>query len=429
MGFGAISQFIDNTSPVTPPFGELSTYSQTFVKEIGKYRSETAPGYFLMAFKSQDRETGQTIPLTQVQADLIIGVIRECVAYASTHSLPYDMDNFKISVVAAYPNAVQDLDFGPLVYHANIALPQFIIFHSNTLQMDVKVWLSDAAFRDQFTDNSITVVPILDNLNDFFKQYEDVVKMVGAVSTPMMIERMQKAKNDSPDTIIRVMEFNLVNRYNKTIKHKVMWGFLIYGPEGNNNDILKDKLADYLQKNSDYKEADWENIFPEIFQRTEFLIVPRWDRIATKNLTDMSSMYSQVNSLANQSAFVENFLAFYGNQAFVRNNTYTVNFAWRYLGTTITNGKKNEEGKTDWLAMFKDYIPTGVGPDMGRMSIPTQQWLYFINEVLRQAETATQVTQLPAGMRRVMRNDKLFISSNFDNVNYLVAAKWNQAFN
>lgn len=428
MGFGSISRFIDNGSDKISPFGELSVYSSTFVKDTGKYRSEDSPGYFLTTFKTQEKQTGEFQPLSTLQADLILNTVRACVAYTSSHSLPYDLDNFKMAIIAEYPNDVADLNFGPLVYHAGIALPQFIEYLSPALGMEVKVWLSDSAFRDQFTDSVITVVPVIDNINDFFLRYEEATEKVKAVSITQMTDRMQQAKKDSPDTVIKILEFDFYNRHNNEIKQKVMWGFLIYGQEGDNIDILKDKLAEYLIENSDYEEADWENIFPEIFQRTEFLLVPRWDQLATKNLKDLSSLYSQVIPLSDLTGFVEDFLGFYGGTAFVRNNTYAINFAWRYLGSTITNGLKNAPDKKDWKKMFPDYIPTGVGSDMGRMAVATQDWLYFINEVLRQAETATPVTQLPSGMRRVMRGEKLFISSPHKNVNYLVACKWNQQY-
>ena len=429
MGFGSITRFIDNADGVVAPFGELSVYSQTFVKSTGKYRSETSPGYFLTTFKAQDSQTGESFIISTPQSDLILGVVRGCVAYTDTHSLPYDLDNFKISIVETYPNDVQEVNFGPLVYWGGIGLPQFVEFFSSKQNMNVKVWLSDTAFRDQYTDSSITVVPVLDNPNDFFLRYEDVVQKVEEVTVPKMLERMQAAKQDSPDTVIRILEFNLYNRYDKNIKHKVMFGFLIYGLEGDNEDILKDTLADYLEKNSDYSEADWENIFPEIYQRTEFLIVPRFDQLATKNLTTLASLYSQVIPIGNVTAFTENFLSFYGSMGYVRNNSYTINFAWRYLSATITNGLKNDPNKKDWKKLYPDYIPCGIGSDMGRMAVETQEWTYFINEVLRQAEIVTPYTQLPAGMRKTYRGTKLFVTSSHKNVNYLVAAKWNSEFN
>lgn len=430
-GFVSIQQFVSNTPKVVSPIGELSLQSQTYTKETGHYLSEAVPGYKFTSFSSTDVDTGEEIEVPPNISDLIIDLARLTVAYAKSHSLPYDVQEFRTAVASVYPYVVFDLNFGALVYGHNIELPEYISFNTNSGGgAEVRFWLADAAFRHQYTNYSITVVPPLTPLDNFFLNYAEVESLLAEVDVSSIVDRMQEAKGGDPDTIIKVPQFEFVNRYNPIVKRKTPWGVLIYGKEGNYIDSILDAIAEYLRNNSSHSDAEWETVFPDIFKRTEFIIVPRWDRIATTNLTDQSSLYSQVHNTQNLALFPEQFLDFYGANH-VRENTYAITFPFRTLQATITNGLKNAEGKGDWLTMFPDYIPvpTAGSSDFGRMRLATQEWSRFAQELLMNAETVTPGSFLPSSFRRVTRSNKLFIAASHKNVNYLVAAKWNQAFN
>lgn len=429
-GFVSIAQYINNTPGVLSPFGELSTYARTYTKESGQYRDEIAPGYVLTTFKVADTYSGTEVVVTTPQATIILDLMRAIVSYANGHLLPYDLQDFRVNIAAVHPFTISDLDFGPMVYGHSIELPEYVTFTSTVDGgMNVKVWLSDRAFCDQYSDFSITIIPPLSNLNDFFIPFEETSLLLDQENVTSLIERVQSAKNSNPDSVIKVLEFKFVNRYNKNITRKTSWGILVYGKEGDYIDTIKDAIVEYLLANSGYTADLWEAIFPEIFQRTEFIIVPRWDKLATHNLTEDSSLYSQVISTQDIAIFTENFLEFYG-KPFVATNTYIVNFPFRVLGGTITNGVKNTDGKTNFNILFPDYMPIPTtSPDFGRMKLATQEWSIFAQELLRQAEVVKPISPLPNGMRRIHRDGKLFVASSHKNINYLVAAKWNPAFN
>ena len=429
-GFVSISQYINNTPGVVSPIGELSTLARTYSKESGQYRDDVAPGYVLTTFKVADSFSGVEVPVGTDQAKIILDIARATVAYASSHMLPYDVQDFRVAVAAVYPFTTADVDFGPLVYGHSIELPEYITFTSTAEGgMDVKIWLSDAAFRDQFTDFSITVIPPLANLNDFFAPFDEAGLLLEQENITSLVERIQLAKGNNPDSVIKVLEFNFVNRYSSSTSRKTSWGILIYGKEGDYIDTIKDAIVDFLLANSQFTTSQWEIIFPEIFQRTEFIVVPRWDKLATVNLTEDASLYSQVVDTQDIANFTANFLNFYG-ESFVRANSYTLNFPFRVLGATVTNGVKNADGKADFQVLYPDYMPIPTtSPDFGRMRLVTQEWSIFIQELVRQAEVAKPISALPIGMRRIYRDEKLFIASSHKNINYLVAAKWNPAFN
>lgn len=427
-GFVTIQQYIQNPPGQISPIGELTTLSRTFTKEIGQYASSVTPGYLFHSFSVKDVATNAEQVVSDDLAALILDVARAINAYAINHSRPYDTEDFLMNVAAQFAFKITGLTFGALVYGHNIELPEWVTFNTETNGgAAVKFWFADNSFRDQYTDYSITVTAPLEDLNAFFDNYAMVLPKLEAVTTPDLIDRVQASKDSNPDSVVKVLEFFFHNAYSTQIKHKTPFGFLIYGNEGNYTDNILDYLVEWLVNNSNHTAAEWEMIFPDIFKRTEFLLVPRWDLLATFNATENASQYSQVANIFNVADYAEKYLAFYASQSYIRNNSYLVTFPWRTLMATITNGVKNAPGKTDWQTMFPDYIPipTAGNPSFGQMKPDTQEWSRFIQDVLLQAETATPATFLPKGYRRVMRDNRLFVSGTHKNVNYLVAAKWN----
>lgn len=428
-GFVSISQYISNVPGEVSPIGELSTYSRTFTKEIGQYRSDAALGYTLSTFKSSNLSSGEELELDQQTVDLILNIIRETVSYASSNQIPYDVLDFRTSIAAVYPFVVTDIDFGPLTFGHNIELPEFISFTSSQGEgAEIKIWLADLAFRDQYNHFSITVIPPLGNLNSFNQTYDAVGEMLDKETIVKLMDRVQVARDFNPDSVIRVREFKLVNQFNRNISRNTSWGYLVYGKEGDNDDALKDATVEFLLENSDMDADYWETIFPEIFQRTEFLIVPRWDVKATENLTDDSSLYSQVISTEQIRSFPRGVLSFLP-VAHIDTFTYSLPLVFRNVFATVTNGLRNAEGKTDFKRLFPDYLPfPSSSTDFGRMQLYTGEWSIFIQELVRLAESSSPTTILPSNYRRVYRDGKLFISGSYDQINFLVASKWNQAY-
>lgn len=424
-----IQEYANNTPGIIPPFGELSTYSKTYTQEVGYYTNPAIDGYLVTTFSVVDTDSGHEIELHQNQANLIVELTRAVLTYAKTHSVPYDVANMRLEISQDFVGKAQNLELGTFVYGKNIEMPQFFTF-SSPLDgaMDVRVWLSDSAFRDQHTQYDIKVSTALENPNDFFLPYEQVVIMLDEAGVSGLGDRIQTSKKHNPNTVIRLPEFYYHNKYDTRQKRKTPFGVITYGQEGDNIDAIKDAIVEHLLNNSDYKADDWEVIFPELFQRTEFIIVPRWDRLATYNLSDNSSLYSSMVPIVDMQVFLENFLDFL-TPAFLRNNSYHTYFSFRTLGAAVVNGLKNAPEASDYSVLYKDFLPLpSHSTAFGFMSVKTQNYALFISEVLRAAETATPFTPLPSGMRRTTRNGKLFVTATHEKINYLVAARYNKEY-
>lgn len=429
--FVEMDRFLNNSPGVLSPFGELSRYSRTFTKEDGTYRSQAAglQGFTLYTQSVIDNNISKETNLDTNEVDTILTIVKDAVAYFDANTMPYDSENFREQIKIMHLGTVEKIDHGVLI---DIGLKQYPtsleLEIRGTLTLNVKVWMADSFFRDQYTGYSITVVPPLDEIDDLLNNFTLVKTYLEGTSASKLIKRVQAAKDYNPDTVVDIQEFRLVNRFNDAEYIKTEWGYLIYGNEGNFLDYIKDATQDFITKHTKLPIQQWEIAFPEIFQRTEFYIVPRWDKQATFNLTDRSSLYSGLITYKDHIEFNTRLLTWLEN-VYVTDKSLAIQFPFRMLNASILPGTLNDKNKVDFKKLYPDYMPIPTTSlDFGRMRVETQEWSEKIQELLLIAETAVPHRPLPKGYKRITRYGVFFVSLSIDNINYLVAAKWNPQF-
>lgn len=428
-GFVTIEQYINNTVGVISPFGELSTHSLTYTKDKGEYRTVSIPGYKLITFKIIDDVNGTSTTIEESLVEEILSIVRSVVGYSTSHIQPYDVEDFENTIRSEYPLVVSGFGMGPMEQGLSTSLPEFLSWSSlNHNYTDIHIWLSDRAFADQYSGYEITVVSPVDNLNSMFLPYTEVTALIASQTTEDLGNKIQEAKNRNPETVVRLVNFDFVNRYDNSRFVNTTWGVLIYGKEGDYIDAIKSAISSYILNNSNFTAEQWRGIFPEIFEQTEMVVVPRWDNLAIENLTDRSSLYSSVFDIASSLSFVGSLVPFY-TQNHISDNTYAVAYPYKTLMLNIVNGMFNSINKRDFLEMFPDYLPIpSTSLDFARMQLKTQRFILFMDDVLIEAEKATPISSLPSNMRRVIRNNIFYIASSLNEINFLVAAKYNSQY-
>lgn len=429
-GFVTLNAYVSNTTGIVAPLGELSTNSRTYSKEKKEYIHAFVPGYHLTTFKSTEGITGQEVEIPDNLVLEILTVAQSIVGYATTHVRPYDSEDFQNTVSANLNQIIADLELGDFVSNSTIALPGFAMWKSKAFDYsEIRIWFSDEAFSSQYTGYEITIVPPHPELATFFLPFTQARTRLLDRSIVEMGEEIQLAKLMQPETVIRLMEFEFVNRHDNAEKMKTPWGVLVYGKEGDYIDAIKDAIISYLLSHSTFTQAQWELVFPSIFSRTEMVIVPRWDLMAVENLMDRSSLYSSVVPVQNAMTFLLDFVTFY-SEAHVRANSYIVPYPYKSLCLEVVNGSSNILEKRDFLQMYPDYLPIpSTSFDFARMTLPTQQLILFLDDLLLWGEKATPLSTLPSTIRRVIRNNKMFVAATHNGINFLVAVKFNSEFN
>lgn len=427
-GFTNINAFVDNTPGAVAPLGEISKWSLTYTRETGQYLDIDVPGYQFFSFKSIESVTGVAEPVSMAQAKEILQVVRECLSYASSHVRPYDTLDFQNTITVAFFQQIADFQFGPFVDNGSLALPEWISWTSTQNGGNqIKTWLADEAFKTQYDEYHIEVVPMLDTLDNFFFAYGNVVALLDAVEVSDFIDKMQERKADHPETYTRVLTFDFVNTINAAQTYKTNWGVLIYGQQGDNVDNMKDAIVEYILANSSHNKADWEKILPTLFRRTEFVLFPRFDMLAVPNQTELSGLYKSMMNPVECLSFANRAIDFYPAE-FIYENTTVFPFAYKALTLVAVNGDTNIDTSKRLDILFPDYVPVpSTSEDFWRMTAETSEWVLFLQRLIIESETATIYTAVPDNMRKQMRSGNLYISGIYRNINYLVAARSNKA--
>ena len=425
-GFVIIEQYISNIVGTVAPLGEISTWSSTFAKDKGYYVDSVRTGYTLVTFKNNDSVSGAALPVTNSQTVELFNLVQSMIAYSTARIRPHVVNDFRTSIQNEYTGVADTLIFGPLVDNGTVQLPEWFSYKSIPHGMaEIKIWLSDAAFRSQYEDYELTIVPPILPLNSLFGLYATITATLSSRTDSTMVDQLQEAKNGQPETYSRVFTFNLVNQFNPVEVYPVNWGVLVYGQAGDNIDIIKDTIVDYVLANSTHSRANWEALMPDLFKRTEFVMVPRWDQVSVANLSSASELYSSMLNPIECVTFFKTNITFY-NETHI--NSYIKIFPYDYKAITVmaVSGPSNAPAKLDLVNIFPDYVPvSSMTLDFGRMEIMTRDWVVMMEKLLIAAETVTLYSSVPIGVRRIIKGGVLFVSGVYDNINYLVACKAN----
>ena len=92
--------------------------------------------------------------------------------------------------------------------------------------------------------------------------------------------------------------FKWHNPVNRQAELDTNWYVLIWGDAGDNIDSVREKIQDTILANSTHSRDEWKEVFPEIFKRNEFIIVPQWDVFSNENkVKEKASLYSSSHGL------------------------------------------------------------------------------------------------------------------------------------
>lgn len=427
-GFVEIASLVNNNVNQVAPLGELSSFSMTYAKDKTVWGNALYPDYSLTCFKAFDDATSTVIPVEADDLSRMFKVLQLAIQYASSHTQPYIAQDFRNTVIAEVSDSVTNLQFGKFKSNGNIALPEWISFRSIDNGSFYRYWLADSAFGDQYDDYVIEVIPPIENIDKFFMPFAQVVEELAKQTLVSLTQLIEEKKGPFPETYLRFNEYVFKNINNPNQSVKTEWTLIVYGKAGSDIDKMKDAVIDYVMSHTHYTREQWEHMFPELFKRTEFVLVPRWDKLAIEDMQELSGLYASIMDPAESVTFAKNAVTFY-SPAFVESNVSIFPFDYKAITILSINGMNNSDYASNLRDIFPDYLPINSNSlDHSRMSPVTRAWVVLLEGVLMIAESADEYTSLPYHVRRTYKDGKMFFSFVYQNVNYLVMAKMNEVY-
>lgn len=428
-GFGVNSLYVDNTVGHIAVIGEISPQSLTYSKERGFYSNDSiSPDVGLITFTSA--LDAATQPLANDLRDRILAIMK-WVYDQTNHGVQLYADQLLGAILTQFQSTAQNFQCGQIIADGNSHwIPEWVSWTDNALSVAgtpnlIKVWFVDASFQAQFDDYSITVIPPLDNLDDFFQTGAKVEQLINARDIPTMMQKFQDARNNNPESVLVAETFTYYDPNNPAHTVATNWGLLVYGANGNNVDSIADALVAYILQNSTHPREDWVKILPDLFKRTEFILIPLEDQYAIPNRALEVGIYATISNLTRVSALVKQVVPSYA-PAHIDSHLAVMANPYRNLQIAVIGSIENRNNWYELNQVFPDLLSvSSTSTDFARMSQATQGFLLTLAQMLISAESMGPYTDIPHGMTRVTRDGVLYLVVNYQNIHYLVAAKQN----
>jgi hypothetical protein len=415
--------FISNKKGIVNPIGELSPYSATFSKDVGYYKTAAFPEIILTTFYTKEDGAYKEPASTLVDR---VNNISDFLYQNTLHtSGELYSDQIAMQIYNYQPTWIESLQIGEMVTDGQFWMPAWVSWTDVETGTYVRIWFADDSFRRHYDEFEIVVCPAYDNLNDFFQPGSKVEADMKAVTPEILFRMIDTKRNYLPETVLRAEPFDYKDPINLTRTVTVNWGILIYGPAGNNIDSIKTAIIDYIAANSSVAQSEWKKIFPDIYIRTEFTIVPDWWSYAIPERTTQAGIYSPIANLSRALDLMKKYAPSY-IPLHVETYTTTINYPYKSVSMAVCSCNENRDQKF-WLTdYFPDYIAVAsTSPDFNRMSGNTRGFSELLSNMLIAAESMDEFNIIPTGMTRLKRDGMLYLVATYQNINYLVVAKSN----
>ena len=415
--------FTNNTTGVVNAIGELSANAQTFSKNIGSYTTSTPSDVTFLSYLNQVDGADQLLGASL--QDQVMRLVTWVYQNTITASVQIFSDELLNKLLTQFQTEANTFQCGNIVTDGKYYIPEWISWVKIDDQSVVKVWFSDPSFQTQYDEFSITVIPPLDNLDDFFMRGNVVEQKITARAFADTIALIQAARANYPETILWSGSYNYTDPVQVGHIVPTNWTVLIYGPAGNNIDSIKDALINFILNNSSHQRTEWTPLLPDIFKRTEVIAAPFWQKYAIPFRSTTTGIYSP---FANGTEVGDYLQANAPGYARAHIDLYSQHLSYNYRSISIATigSAENRDNLFRIQDIYPDYIAVNTGSlDFNRMSAKTQNWAEKFQDLIMLAETAGQYSSTPPGITKVTRNGLLYVVNSIDNIHWLVLCKSN----
>lgn len=420
-GFIAINSLATNVPGKVSTIGELSNKSESYSKEKGFYKKNAYPDVRLVTFNSTEDGTQLAVPPSF--SDEILRIAQGMYSKCITGEFNSSQDAATEALIQSYGSAVTVRHVGNMVTEKGYWMPESLILEFKLLGKpnSVRLWLSDGTFRTQYDLYELVVVPPVDNIDSLVDTVAAVKEIVDGIDVPTHSKRVTIAAGDFPYTYPSTENYQWTDRNDPDVQFPTPWTAIIYGIAGNNSDIIRNAIIDYILAHSQYSREIWEKIYPDLFLPNEFYITPLWDIRSLENLRTVGGIYSPTALVKEQ---LEAAVSTFFNIPISHINDHAAHSTIDYksLGFVSIGNWKNRNGNFNLRQQWPEFTNLRtVSLDFNRMSVSTQQFYMLLVNAFKVAEEHDEYSTVPTGMSIVTRGDADYLVFNYEKVQYLIS--------
>lgn len=436
-GFLTNANLVSNVEGVVAQFGELSDISNTFSRRKATYQSPLSAEQGLVVFSAKD---GITHVLTTTNdrdniftmSDYIYDRYNAGTITATPGDLIADIETALTSGTVTITNVTVGSIVADVVTPTK-RLPDYVSYHivdtSDSSEHDVTLWFSDEYFQNQYDEYEILVVsPLLAAVDGLYDNNSNVGAALAGITLPAYQAAIETAKGIYPPTKVKAVNYTW-NEHSDfgSATRQVAWTLVFYGNEGDSPANIRAALRAWLEDagNTAIAAADWQEMFPEIFESTDYYIIPVWNRVHTPVPT---VLYSPMVNPTLMLAMAKANVPFTALDAFWNPNLTQTSAAWQEIAFLAIGAPTNTANNDfNFAVKFNDYLTVPLTHvDAAHMSAETIGFVEFLTQLLQAAESLTNTTPinlLPPDTARVVKSGKLYLTGMYNGTQYYVIAK------
>lgn len=429
-GFVQLAGSVYSTPNSIAAFGEISTQSLTYSKNKKVYvNSNISNSTNLIAFLSQD--TSGSVDVPGVIKDQVFSITEWIFTTQTSNNAYTQKEAFLNAFTNQFNINLSGVNCGELVQDTSgTYFPEWIGFTklgiSNTLpygENEIKIWYADSSFRTQYDENEIVVIPPVKDLNDFFTNKETLENRINYHRQNNFLSDIQMEKDIYPESSIVSEKYVWIDPTNNNNRLDIPWTVLIYGRINDKEDHIKIAIKNYIENNSNRLENEWVRLFPDIYKNTEFILIPRWNNYAIKERQLQTGQHSPIINLHKEINFIKTIFPSYSD-SFIQTNLFSVPIQYRSLILLTIGGSENRDNLYNILNIVPDYLNTPTTSILfDLMNKSTKELVLKITEAVIAAEKITSFDSAPIGMRKILRNNILFVSFKVNGIEFMVSTK------
>ena len=426
-GFAEITQLIDNNPNAVAKVGELSADSKTFVKDYLTYSNTAHPGMLYLSMQCLNDTLSPATP-TNTQTEAMLDVIEFTHSRAIANELGPDKDSFSRRFAIAFQDEFTLLASGPHILVGSKWYPTSVTFYPTGREgSDVwTLWFSDQAFNHEFDVSILHIIPPVEELDLFFSTPFNVQTLLDERTPTMTMDKVDAIRGTSPYTVLRMDPFDWIDPNSGINKIQTHWTVIIYGRAGDNLDSVKKALVNHILNNTNKTVEEWASIFPDIFQSTEYIMVPNYHLQGVPDQNFERGMYSAISSYKDSLKLVTSLSKGVGySPTYVEKVLTNIPTLYRSLAVNLVPGPENRPGYRNFRDIYWDYVNVPTSHlDYMKMKAKTRAFVQTVTDMLEHAEKLTPSTLVPAGYDRIERDGIWYLGKTELDALYLVVTKY-----